>query len=589
MDIGADSPDFERKRVMGGSVNLHESDLSVAENGVDAGVQRNGSDEFLRAVSASLPSSYELERGLVYKLTAQNKRKAICAPLLLRNSARMADGTGYCVELAFLAVDGAVQTRVVDLSDLFERSSATVARLVERGFVLHGSAKDVCDLVQAMDKGSFIEAVDETGWVGPAGDCFITPAGACITRDSTIAKRLFRGVPVVRGAQVGEPEEWIRTVVGATPVEAVLVGLCAAFAPIVLSVTTNPSFLLHLRGEERISRLACFVAASVWGPPAQLQLSWSASLRDILDRIRVSRDSVVILTGYRARHHAKLVAVMEALAAMDAASAGRRVVLSSGADCVATAVSKGPAVSEIQNIVDLDIRDWKEGDTGVIAAASAQYGCLGPFIVRSALRWGIAGRETFLHIRCDKIRDTLGRDETSNKIYTGLDAETHSVSDAFGALFAAGAVIAREKMFGNRDWARDFYTKLFGDWVNQNRGNLGTEERALLGEIAGLIRNALRDDSLTPLAVSEGIVPADVPGWQDEHHIYLSAAMMDSLAAQAEKSTAVLIQLLIAQDLLRPGNERGHKFRLPSRVPGRPRAYRVSRDIIQFADAADSG
>jgi hypothetical protein len=189
----------------------------------------------------------------------------------------------------------------------------------------------------------------------------------------------------------------------------------------------------------------------------------------------VSRDSVVILTGYRARHHAKLVAVMEALAAMDAASAGRRVVLSSGADCVATAVSKGPAVSEIQNIVDLDIRDWKEGDTGVIAAASAQYGCLGPFIVRSALRWGIAGREKFLNIRCEDLRDTLGRDETSNKIYTGLDAETHSVSDAFGALFAAGAVIAREKMFGNRDWARDFYTKLFGDWVNQNRGNLGTE------------------------------------------------------------------------------------------------------------------
>jgi hypothetical protein len=44
-----------------------------------------------------------------------------------------------------------------------------------------------------------------------------------------------------------------------------------------------------------------------------------------------------------------------------------------------------------------------------------------------------------------------------------------------------------------------------------------------------------------------------------------------------------LFDLLQVQDLLKPGGERGYQFKLPSRVAGRPRAYRISRDILRFA------
>ncbi len=181
------------------------------------------------------------------------------------------------------------------------------------------------------------------------------------------------------------------------------------------------------------------------------------------------------------------------------------------------------------------------------------------------------------------------------KIVTGhddlpLDAETDRVALACGAMYAAGHLVTlRMKSFLAGPQAplqtrlETFCAHLLESWIARHRGVLSAQDRALLSRAATSVRDLLRDEALVSLEAPDGTVPISETGWFDDSFVYLTAPTMSGIAQAAEADPGRLFDLLQVQDLLKPGGERGFQYKLPSRVPGRPRAYRISRDVLRFA------
>ena len=166
-----------------------------------------------------------------------------------------------------------------------------------------------------------------------------------------------------------------------------------------------------------------------------------------------------------------------------------------------------------------------------------------------------------------------------------VDVETQRISRAFGALHGAGAFIELDKLVPGFKRPTELMQRLFTDRVAKHRGVLSAPERALLANAATAIREQLRANALIPLDV-EDVVPISDLGWHDDHAVYLTGSAMIAIAQASGSTLEKLVDLLLAQGLLRPGRERGHQYRLPTRVPGRPRAYRISREVLRLATMA---
>jgi hypothetical protein len=384
--------------------------------------------------------------------------------------------------------------------------------------------------------------------------------------------------------------QWVEGVIGRKPDNAVMLGLCAAIAPALMPVTADQSrsFLLHLHGNDGVGRLSRAVAASVWGQPTELHLTWSEPQSRLLAAIREARDSLVLISGYEPRHHRKIPAIAEALAGIDAAGPGRVIVLSTGMVPLLGGDGKALPGQDLRNIIDIDCRSWEVDDPERVLAVAAQHaGSFGPEFLRASIEWGVGSRGQYLGIRTDDIRDSVaGPDDLP------LDTETERVVLACGAMYAAGNLVTlRMKSFlagpqgPLQTRLQTFCVQLLESWIARHRGLLSAQDRALLSRAATAIRDLLRDEALVSLDAPEGTVPLSDIGWFDDSFVYLTSPTVAGIAREAEADLGRLFDLLQVQDLLKPGGERGYQYKLPSRVPGRPRAYRISRDVLRFAAA----
>jgi hypothetical protein len=551
-------------------------------------------DPLLEELRARLPEGYELVGNMIHRLRSAGRALPLCGPVLVRSQARGADGSGWTLDVVFRAFDGGWQAAVLPMRDLLKAPGRVVADLVDRGLDLRGRPQEVCDLLRAMEVDRVSLAVGVTGWVGEGYDTFILPSGQIIT-GSTGAdahRVLFTGTPRVAATPVQDDlraalaERWGRGVVGDLPDDPVLLGLCAAITPVLLPITGSPSFLLHLHGNDGVGRLSRAVAASVWAQSGELHLTWSDPLPRILAEIGAARDSLVLLAGYEPRHHRKLPAIAEALGGIDAAGPGRVVVLSTGTVPLLGGDGKAPAGQDLRNIIDIDTRPWVVDDPERVLAAAAQYaGTFGPALLRASITWGVGNQKTFLDSRGDDIRQSVsGRDDLP------LDAETERVALATGAMHEAGNLVmlrmpvAEAKTEVSRlKRVAALCKRLLEGWIGKHRGVLSAPDRALLNHAATQVRDLLRDGALTSLDTPEGTVPLTDIGWYDDHFVYLTGPTIAGIAQAADAGLDRLFDLLEGQDLLKPGGERGYQYKLPSRVPGRPRAYRLSRAILRFA------
>ncbi|OSQ57043.1 hypothetical protein MCRY_18495 [Marivita cryptomonadis] len=557
-------------------------------------------DPLLEQVRTRLPEDYELIGPLIHQIRSAGRTKPLCGPVLVRSQARGADGTGWSLDVIFQTFDGGWQNAVLPMRDLLKAPARVVAGLVDRGFDLRGKPGEVCDLLRAMEVDRVSLAVGVTGWVGTGFERFILPSGEIVTgsENSDAAGVLFTGAPRVTSRPMAKADralsaaQWVEGVIGRKPDNAVMLGLCAAIAPVLMPVRAEESwsFLLHLHGNDGAGRLSRAVAASVWGQPTELHLTWSEPQSRLLAAIRGARDGLVLISGYEPRHHRKIPAIAEALAGIDAAGPGRVVVLSTGMVPLLGGDGKALPGQDLRNIIDIDCRSWEVDDPERVLAVAAQHaGSVGPEVLRASIDWGLAthAHSSYLGIKTEEIKKTItGREDLP------LDAETDRVALACGAMYGAGhlatlrmsrALAGREHLLQKR--LKIFCVNLLESWVAKHRGLLSAQDRALLSRAATAIRDLLRDEALVSLDAPEGTVPLSDIGWFDDSFVYLTSPTVAGIAREAEADLGRLFDLLQVQDLLKPGGERGYQYKLPSRVPGRPRAYRISRDVLRFAAA----
>jgi len=543
-------------------------------------------DPLLASLPSRLPDGYELADDMIHILRAGGRAQPLCGPVLVRAQARGADGSGWCLDVAFRSFDGVWQSVIIPMRDLLKSPGRVVAGLVDRGLDLRGRAQDVCDLLRAMDVEGVSRAVEVTGWVAGATNVYVTPSGEILTnRDATYSQGFLFTGPVRVAAphsmdQARSAQAWAAEVVGASPTDAVTIGLCAAIAPVLLSVTDSPSFLVHLHGNDGAGRVSRAVAASVWAEPGQMQLPWSTPLPRILSEIRAARDNLVLLTDYQPRHARKLPAMAEALAAIDAAGLGRVVVLSTGAGPLIAGDGRAAAGQDLRNMIDLDARGWITPDADTILAAAATHSAsFGPACLQVLIGWGIWSKKGYLQARMSEVEDALTGPQN-----IPLDAETDRLGQALGMLYSAGACVVRHKLIEGLADPQALFVRLAETWVTQHRGALSAPERTLLAIAAAQIRDLLRDNSLAPLDTPTGAVARSDTGWQDADHVYLTGRTAAEIAEACKTHLDRLLALLMSQKLLLQGRrERGYQFKLPTRVPNRPRAYRISREILRYA------
>lgn len=557
-------------------------------------------DPLLEQVRTRLPEDYELIGPMIHQIRSAGCTKPLCGPILVRAQARGADGAGWSLDVIFQTFDGDWQAAVLPMRDLLKAPARVVAGLVDRGLDLRGKPTEVCDLVRAMEVDRISLAVSVTGWVGTDFERFILPSGEVLTGsgNADAAGVLFTGEPRVSARPMAEADraasaaKWIEGVIGRKPDNAVMLGLCAAVAPVLMPTRADESwsFLLHLHGNDGASRLSRAVAASVWAQPTELHLTWSEPQSRLLAAIREARDGLVLISGYEPRHHRKIPAIAEALTGIDAAGRGRVVVLSTGMVPLLGSDGKALPGQDLRNILDIDCRSWEVADPELVLAVAAQHaGRFGPEFLRASIDWGLArpSHVTYLGETRNDVKKTIaGPDDLP------LDAETERVVLACGAMYAAGHLVTlrmKSALAGPQvplqKRLQTFCAQLLEGWVAKHRGVLSAQDRALLSRAATAIRDLLRDEALVPLDHPDGTVPLSDIGWFDDSFVYLTGPMIAGIAREAEADLGRLFDLLHVQDLLKPGGERGYQYKLPSRVVGRPRAYRISRDILRFAAA----
>lgn len=551
-------------------------------------------DPLLDSLPARLPDGYELADGMIHLLRAGGRAQPLCGPILVRAQARGVDGSGWCLDVAFLSFDGIWQSAIIPMRDLLKSPARVIAALVDRGLDLRGRPQDVCNLLRAMEVNGVSRALEHTGWVAVSTNVYVTPSGEILRKPDAADAQAYLFTGAARVAAIPQTDQaqaadaWGAGVIGANPPDAVTLGLCAAIAPVLLPITDSPSFVLHLHGNDGAGRISRAVAASIWAKPGQMQLPWSTPLPQILTEIRAARDNLVLLTDYQPRHARKLPAMAEALAGLDASgsdlSRGRVVVLSTGAEPLIAADGRATAEQDLRNIIDIDARGWITPDADTILAAAAAYaGSFGPASLQSLIAWGGWGKQGYFHSRLEEIKDVLNGPQ---KI--PLDAETQRLASALGALYAAGAYVVKRKMLAGPTDPKAFFTRLAELWVSQHRGALSTGDRMLLANSAAHIRDLLRDSALAPLDTPSGAVARSDTGWHDADHVYLTGQTIATIAGDNKVPLDRLLSLLLSQKLLLQGRrERGYQFKLPSRVPNRPRAYRISRDILRYAAVSD--
>lgn len=545
-------------------------------------------DPLLDALDARMPDGYDFDGQVIRRVISSGRARSICGPALVRAQARTDTGSGWCAEVLFRSRDGQWQGTVVPMRDLLSAPTRIVSRLVDRGFELLGRPRDVCDFLLAMPVDRIGEAVEVTGWVGDRFDAFVCPSGEVITGTGASREVLFSGQPRVAqtirapAGRAGLAGSWAAGVRAWGASEAVMLGLCASFAPVILPVRGDPSFLLHLHGNEAAGRISRSVAAGVWGTPAHLSLAWAEPLDRILEAITMAGDGLVVLAGYESRYQRKVSATVEAMATMDASGRRRVVILSTGQAPIQPLEAWGAEQRDLRTVIDIDARAWDaEAADKIAAAASTGAGVFGPQAVQSAIDWRLGEKGVFLTIRIEDVLEALTGEEVGP-----IDTETDRISRVFGALHGAGAVLELQRLVPGLDRSTAVFRRLFADWVARNRGVMSAPERVLLGRAASAIRDLLREEALTQLDTAEPEVPLNKVGWQDAEAVYLSVATMTSIAAAGGVRTDDLIDLLLSRNLLEHQRERGNQWRLPARVRGRPRAYKIPRAaILRYAAA----
>jgi uncharacterized protein (DUF927 family) len=534
----------------------------------------------------------------------------LCSHLRVLALPRDRSGTGWGRLVEVTDPDGVAHRWAIP-ARMFAGDGADLrAGLLDLGLNLASGAQArhaLSDLLQRWQPAARAFTADRLGWADEACAAFICGDGRVIGADDVVYQHENTPAAATEMKPAGTPEGWRETVAAhcvGNPLMVAAVSL--AFAGPLLEPLGMDGGGMHLRGaSSRGKSTVQRVAVSVWGSPRFLH-SWRATANGLEGVAAACNGSLLALdeigevSGREAGAAAYMLANGAGKAralrsgAARAAVRWRVAVLSSGeitlADKMAEAGGKAAAGQAVRLLdVAADGRahgafDTLHGATDGAAFAdrlrettATHYGTAGPAFVERLL----ADREAATAAAREAIK--AFREMAAQRFDLSGEGQTERATARLGLVAAAGELATS---FGLTGWtpgvARDAALDVLGQWLDGRGGGGPAEAREAVERVRAFLV-AHGDARFEPVTKDEDDRPViNRAGWRDEGVFYIAADAWREIHKGADPARAA--RHLLDAGFLEDGDGRNLTVRMSRNVPGRPRAYAVSAEIMGAGD-----
>lgn len=569
----------------------------------------------LKIVEASFsppPRGFELRPQGVFLEKTDGKNGPewvwLCSPLRVLSLPRDRSGTGWGRLVEVTDPDGNVHLWAIPARMFAGDGSELRAGLFDRGLNLASGLQArhaLTDLLQRWQPTARAFTVDRLGWADESCAAFICGNGRVIGAQDVVWQNDNSPAAAAEMKPAGTLEDW-RTAVAArcagNPLMVTAVSL--AFAGPLLEPLEFEGGGLHLRGaSSRGKSTIQRVAVSVWGSPRFLH-SWRATANGLEGVATASNASLLALdelgevSGREAGAAAYMLSNGAGKTRADrsgtarAAARWRVMVLSSGeislADKMAEAGTR-PAAGQAVRLLDVaaDGRahgafDTLHGSTDGAAFAdrlrgttATQYGTAGPAFVAHFLENREAAIET--------IRDAKQAFQqlAAKRFNLTGEGQIERATARLGLVAAAGELATS---FGLTGWtpgeARDAALHVLEAWLDGRGGSGSAEAREAMVRVRSFI--VAHGDSRFEVIGKGAQTVINRAGWCDGGYYYIGTDAWREIHAGSDPAQAA--RHLRDAGFLSPGDGRNLKSKGPHSIPGRPRVYAVSENIMGAGD-----
>ncbi|WP_201157094.1 DUF927 domain-containing protein [Rhodobaculum claviforme] len=576
--------------------------------------------DFYVAILAGLPSQFKVSRdGFTESRREVLRLGAFCSPFRVKSLVEAPRSRHWSRVVEILNPKGELVDCIVAEGNLTGKPRDAIAALSNRGLQVYDtdSIHAILSLVRnwPVPPEAHLTLIEQVGWV-PERDAFILTSGRVITRKGAPSKYRFGDEPTAK--EIGTLPQW-RDQVAALAVGNLnlLFGISLGFSTALMEFTELDTSIFHFyaktsRGKTRLLR----TALTVWPRAGVREKTWAGTINGLEAEIAKSHGILLGLDELRGDATPDLPALIYRFANGSTKARGRKEggaqerstwrtgVISTGEHSFVEIVSKlGGMPTGGQGVRMLDIPA-----TGAYGVFDALHGCetSDDLVVRldGAIRkaWGAAGAafvENLLEMGEDALQDALDADirrhtlalQQHLEVSPGDDrtAEIRRVIQSFALVATAG------------EWATDWdltgwvpgtasaaVRTIAARWL-AGRGRLPFEQSENLKKVRAYL--ATNEQRFAALNAKGRVTPPDEErlGYQDEAFFYLLPPALTNLAHALDTQANKLLEAFAEGGFLEKGGEsKSLQFRLPASVPGRPRAYRLRRAILDFEEDPQS-
>lgn len=562
----------------------------------------------------ALPPGYALHRkGIVLTFGSGQKDTPICSPFRVRALVKLPATGDWSTVVELIDPAGDLAEVIIPGGKLTGKPRDAIALLSDRGLMVYDDfhIPTILRIIRNWDvrNDEKYHLVDRVGWV-PEKDAFILPNGQVILQPGSKSKYRFSSTSGRKN--LGSLDIWrdqVSSLSSGNPnlIFAIALGFSSALMPFTeLNTVIFHFFGKTSKGKTRLLR----TGLSVWHRIDSDEKTWDGTANGLEGEIAASHSILMGLDELRGDATPDLPMIIYKFANGSSKSRGKgeggsrprtnwsTAVISTGEYSFAHIVKAlGTIPTGGQEVRMLDIP--AEGTYGVFddlhgsETSEAFLGRLDLAVRKSSGQAGAAFAERIVGLGTDALQNNLVADlqthvqaiQQSLGVVPG-DPETSAIQRVIKsfALVATAGEWATE--WGITGWDNGTAAKAVNIIAQRWLDNRNRTPEDQVKEIENF-REYFSENISGFVKISDARTDAvsDLLGYVDENFIYILQGTVSKIDEKIGKGSSILNALVSGGYLDKGGENKSLQFRLPSIVPGRPRAYRIRRSVLEPGEA----
>lgn len=573
--------------------------------------------DFYAEIFRYLPKGYHLStKGISHTPGVGRPPVPFCSPFRVKQLVQEPSTKDWTRVVELLNPIGEIVDCVIPEGKLTGSPREAISLLSDRGLRVHNDREIAIILALVRNWEVSFDAhltlIERVGWTSDR-DAFILPTGRVIRRSGTSLKYSFGGDR--NGKEIGDLKVWRERVASLAPGNPNLVfGIALGFSTALMPFTKLNTLIFHLfQATSRGKTLVLRTALSVWPKIGDEEKTWDGTGNGLEGEIAKSNNILLGLDELRAKSTPDLSEIIYKFANSSTKARGKKEggpqnretwktnVISTGElSFVETLRELGATATGGQRVRMLDIP--AEGTYGIFdvlhgfETGNAFVDGLEDVLDEAAGPAGAAFVEHLLDLPTKELkkvtRSAMG-DYTQNlQEHLEIIADDEKSSE-IGRVLKSFALVATAGEWATRwgltGWepgtAEEAVKTIARRWLD-NRLRMPTHQSEELEAVRDYI--AANDTLFIPLSAAKSTLGGDALGYQDDAFFYILPATFEGLVGDKTKVTKTLNALVGGGYLEKGGENKSLQYRLPSVVPGRPRAYRIRRSILSFKETPET-